>query len=191
MSAEDVVKLIPNASRVFLHGGAATPTALVDALAARTDVEDVRVYHVHTEGRLAIVDPACAGRIRSVSLFSGASTRGPIAEGRADFMPVFLSDIPYFFRTRRLPLDVAILQLSPPDAHGWCTLGSSVDCALAAFESARIIIAEINEQMPRTRGESFVPFSRVNAFIATNRPMHQHPPEPEGPVEGRIGDIIA
>jgi len=191
MSADDVVKLIPNGARVFLHGGAATPTALVDALAARPDAEGVRVYHVHTEGRLAIVNKECEGRIRSVSLFSGASTRPVIAEGRADFMPVFLSDIPYFFRTRRIPLDVAILQLSPPDAHGWCTLGTSVDVALAAFESAKIVLAEINEQMPRTRGESFVPFSRVNAFIATNRPMHQHPPEPEGPIEGRIGEIIA
>lgn len=191
MSAEDVVKLIPSGARCFLHGGAATPTALVDALAARTDLEGVRVYHVHTEGRLAIVDKACEGRIRSVSLFSGAATRPVIAEGRADFMPVFLSDIPSFFRSRQIPLDVAIVQLSPPDAHGWCTLGTSVDVALAAFESAKIVIAEINEQMPRTRGESFVPFSRVNAFIATNRTMHQHPPEPESPIEGRIGEIIA
>jgi 4-hydroxybutyrate CoA-transferase len=191
MSADDVVKLVPSGGRAFLHGGAATPTALVEALARRTDVEGVRVYHVHTEGPMPILNPECAGRIRSVSLFSGAATRPVIAEGRGDFMPVFLSDIPCLIRSRRIPLDVAIVQLSPPDEHGWCTLGTSVDVALAAFESARIIIAEINEQMPRTRGESFVPFSRVNAFIATNRPMHQHPPEPEGPVEGRIGEIIA
>jgi len=191
VSAADVVKLIPNGANCFLHGGAATPTALVDALAARTDLEGARVFHVHTEGRLAIVDPQCEGRVRSVSLFTGGSARPAVAEGRADFMPVFLSDIPHLFRSRRIPLDVAILQLSPPDAHGWCTLGSSVDVALAAFESAKLIIAEINEQMPSTRGESFVPFARVNAFIASNRPMHQHPPEPENEVEGRIGGIIA
>lgn len=191
MSADDVVKLIPNGSNAFLHGGAATPTALVEALARRPDVEGLKVYHVHTEGPMPILDKSCEGRIRSVSLFTGGAARPAIAEGRADFMPVFLSDIPHLFRCRRLPLDVAILQLSPPDAHGWCTLGTSVDVALAAFESAKIIIAEINEQMPRTRGESFVPFSRVDGFIATDRPMHQHPPEPEGPVEGRIGEIIA
>ena len=167
------------------------PTILVEALAKRRDLENLRVYHLHTEGPLPITDPACEGRIRSISLFTGAGARGAIAEGRADFMPAFLSDIPYFFRAGRIPLDVAILQLSPPDEHGWCTLGSSVDVALAAFESAKIILAEINEQMPRTRGESFVPFSRVNAFVATNRPMHQHPPEPEGPIEARIGEIIA
>ena len=191
VSAADAVALIPNGSRAFLHGGAATPTILVDALAARQDVEGVRVYHVHTEGRMAIFNPECQGRVRSVSLFTGAAARPAIAEDRADFMPVFLSDIPYFFNTRRLPLDVAILQLSPPDKHGWCTLGSSVDCARAAFDNARIIIAEINEQMPRTHGEAFVPFSKVTAFVATNRPMHQHAPEPESEIEGRIGEIIA
>ena len=191
VSAADAVALIPNGSRAFLHGGAATPTILVDALAARQDVEGVRVYHVHTEGRMAIFNPECQGRVRSVSLFTGAAARPAIAEDRADFMPVFLSDIPYFFNTRRLPLDVAILQLSPPDKHGWCTLGSSVDCARAAFDNARIIIAEINEQMPRTHGEAFVPISKVTAVVATNRPMHQHAPEPESEIEGRIGEIIA
>ncbi len=191
MSAEDVVKLVPNGSNAFLHGGAATPTALVEALAKRTDLSGLKVYHVHTEGPMPILDKSCEGRIRSVSLFTGGAARPVIAEGRGDFMPVFLSDIPYFFRTRKIPLDVAILQLSPPDDHGWCTLGSSVDVALAAFESAKVIIAEINEQMPRTRGESFVPFSRVNGFIATDRPMHEHAPDPETPIEARIGEIIA
>lgn len=183
--------MIPNGANCFLHGSAATPTALVDALAARTDVEGVRVFHLHTEGRMAILNPECEGRVRSISMFTGGAARPVVAEGRADFMPVFLSDVPQLFRSRRIPLDVAIVQLSPPNEHGWCTLGSSVDVALAAFESAKIIIAEINEQMPCTHGESFVPFSRVNGFIATNHPMHQHPPEPEGVIEGRIGSIIA
>ena len=191
VSAADAVRLIPNGARAFMHGGAATPTPLVLALAARTDLEGLRLYHVHTEGPAPFFDPACEGRIRSVSLFTGAAARGPIAEGRADFMPVFLSDIPYLFQTRRIPLDVAILQLSPPDEHGWCTLGTSVDCARAAFDHARIIIAEINEQMPRTHGESLVPFSRVNAFVATDRPLHSHAPDPESPTEARMGEIIA
>ncbi|MFI5337138.1 MAG: acetyl-CoA hydrolase/transferase family protein [Opitutales bacterium] len=191
VSAADAVALIPNGSRAFLHGGAATPTPLVEALAARRDLEGLRLYHVHTEGPMPVLNPECQGRIRSVSFFTGAAARPAIAEDRADFMPVFLSDIPYLFNNGRLPIDVAILQLSPPDKHGFCTLGTSVDCARAAFDNARIIIAEINEQMPRTHGESFVPFSRVNAFIASNRPMHQHPPEPETEIEGRIGEIIA
>jgi acyl-CoA hydrolase len=191
VSAADAVALIPNGASAFLHGGAATPTPLAEALAARRDLEGLRLYHLHTEGPTPFLAPECAGRIRSVSLFTGAAARPVIAEGRADFMPVFLSDIPYLFSNRRLPLDVAILQLSPPDEHGWCTLGTSVDCARAAFDNARIIIAEINEQMPRTHGEAFVPFNRINAFIATDRPLHQHAPDPENAVEARIGEIIA
>ena len=191
VSPADAVALIPNGSRAFLHGGAATPTPLVEALAARQNLEGLRLYHVHTEGPMPIFNLECQGRIRSISLFTGAAARPAIAEDRADFMPVFLSDIPYLFNTGRLPIDTAILQLSPPDKHGWCTLGTSVDCARAAFDNARVIIAEINEQMPRTHGESFVPFSKVSAFIATNRPMHQHAPEPESEIEGRIGEIIA
>ena len=191
VSAAEAVRLIPNGARAFMHGGAATPTALVIAMAARTDLEGLRLYHVHTEGPAPFLDPACEGRIRSVSLFTGGAARGPVAEGRADFMPVFLSDIPFLFQNRRIPLDVAIVQLSPPDQHGWCTLGTSVDCARAAFDHSPIIIAEINEQMPRTHGESFVPFSRINAFVATDRPLHAHTPDPESPVEARIGEIIA
>ncbi|MBI2518208.1 MAG: acetyl-CoA hydrolase/transferase family protein [Opitutae bacterium] len=191
VSAADAVALIPHGSRAFLHGGAATPSPLVEALAARRDLEGLRLYHLHTEGPMPFLAPECEGRIRSISLFTGAAARPVIAEGRADFMPVFLSDIPYLFNTRRLPLDVAILQLSPPDEHGWCTLGTSVDCARAAFDNARIVIAEINEQMPRTHGEAFVPFSRINAFIATDRPLHQHAPDPENATEAQIGEIIA
>ena len=191
VSAADAVALVPNGACVFLHGGAATPTPLAEALAARRDLEGVKLYHVHTEGPAPFLAPGCAGRIRSVSLFTGAAARGPVAEGRADFIPIFLSDIPYLFLTRRIPLDAALIQLSPPDAHGWCTLGTSVDCARAAVDSSALIIAEINARMPRTHGESLVHLSRVNAFIATDRPLPQHAPYAESPMEARIGEIIA
>lgn len=190
-SAEDVVRLVPNGGNAFLHGGAATPTPLVEALARRSDLEGVRVYHVHTEGPMPILDPDCAGRVRSISLFTGGAARPVIAEGRGDFMPVFLSDIPSFFRSRRIPLEVALVQLSPPDAHGWCTLGTSVDVALAACESAKVVVAEINERMPRTLGESFFPFERLAGFVATDRPLPEHAAEEETAVEARIGEIIA
>jgi len=187
----EATRLVPNGARVFLHGAAMTPTPLIETLAARRDLEGVELYHLHTEGPMPVLDPACAGRIRSVSMFTGAAARTAVAEGRADFMPVFLSDIPYFFSTRRIPLDVAIVQVTPPDRHGWCSLGTSVDCARAAFESARLVIAEINERAPRTRGEAFVPFSRINTFTVTNRPLHEHHADEVGPVEARIGEIIA
>ncbi|KAJ8134998.1 hypothetical protein OY671_011789, partial [Metschnikowia pulcherrima] len=104
VSAAEAVRSIPNGARAFMHGGAATPTPSVLASAARPDLEGSRLYHVHTGGPAPFLEPACEGRIRSVSLFTGGAARGPVAEGRADFMPVFLSDIPYLFQTRRIPL---------------------------------------------------------------------------------------
>src|SRR5690606_29706397 len=141
----------------FLHGAAATPTPLVEALAARRDLDNVTLYHLHTQGPAPFVDPGTTPHIHSVSLFTGPACRKPIAEGRADFMPVFLSDIPALFLSGRIPLQVAIVQLSPPDRNGLCTLGTSVDAARAAVDSAPMVLAEINERMPRTHGHTTVP----------------------------------
>jgi 4-hydroxybutyrate CoA-transferase len=191
VSAADAVAHIKSGMNVFVHGAAATPTPLIEALAARTDLEDVRLYHLHTMGPAPFAAPECAGRYFSVSLFTGAPLRTAIAEGRADFMPVFLSDIPGLFMSGRVRLDAAILQLSPPDAHGQCTLGTSVDAAKAAADSAGLIVAEINERMPRTHGNTVVPFGRITAFARTARPIHEHAAEPETAIEARIGELIA
>jgi 4-hydroxybutyrate CoA-transferase len=191
VSAERAVALIPNGARAFVHGAAATPTPLLDALADRPGLSGVTLYHLHTEGTERFCAPDQAGRIFSVSLFTGPALRKPIAEGRADFMPVFLSDIPGLFTSRRIPLDVALVQLSPPDAHGMCTLGTSIDAARAAVDSAKLVIAEINEQMPRTLGASAFPFARIDAFIATNRALPGHPQGTEGEIEGKIGALVA
>src|SRR5690606_31912283 len=144
-------------AKAFVQGAAATPTPLLEALVARTDLEGVRLYHLHTDGPCPWVDPSLDGRITSVSLFTGPGCRKAIAEGRADFIPIFLKDIPRLFTSARVALDVAIVQLSPPDVHGQCTLGTSVDTALAATQSAQLVLAEINKQMPRTQGNTMVP----------------------------------
>jgi 4-hydroxybutyrate CoA-transferase len=191
ISAADAVHLVRSGMRVFSHGASATPTPLLEALSARADLEDVQLYHLHTDGPAPWCEPDCEGRIRSVSLFNGPSMRTPVAEGRADFVPIFLSDVPGLFLSRSVPLDVALLQLSPPDRHGYCSLGTSVDAARAAVDSARFVIAEINEQMPRTHGNSAVPFDRIDAFIHTNRPLIEHAPGVETDVEARIGDLVA
>ena len=136
---------------VFIHGAAATPTPLLEALARRDDLEDVTLWHLHLEGPAPWTEPACAGRFRSVSLFTGANLRDAVAEGRADFVPIFLSDIPALFASGRVRLDAAIVQLSPPDRHGLCSLGTSVDAARAAVDTAPLVLAEINARMPRTR----------------------------------------
>ncbi|MFH1043912.1 MAG: acetyl-CoA hydrolase/transferase C-terminal domain-containing protein [Pseudomonadota bacterium] len=191
VSAADAVGAIQSGTNVFVHGAAATPTPLLKALVARNDLEDVRLYHLHTAGEAPFAEPDCEGRFFSISLFTGPALRKPIEEGRADFMPIFLADIPELFLSGRIRLDAAILQLSPPDVHGCCTLGTSVDTALAAADSARIIIAEINEQMPRTHGHTVVPFERIGAFIHTDRPLIEQHAEPETEVDARIGEIIA
>lgn len=190
-SPDQVMRRVRSGMRCFVHGAAATPTPLLDALATLTDLENVTLCHLHLDGPLAILDRSHAGRFRSVSLFTGPGCRVPIAEGRADYVPVFLSDIPGLFRTGAMPLDVAIVQLSPPDKHGYCTLGPSVDAARAAVDSARIIVAEINHQMPRTHGDTHVPLSRVTAFTVTNRPLHEHAIDTESPETARIGELVA
>ena len=191
VSAEEAVGWIHSGMNVFVHGAAATPTPLLKAMVRRKELEDVRLYHIHTAGETPFVGPGCEGRFFSISLFTGPALRKPIEEGRADFMPVFLSDIPALFQSGRIRLDVALLQVSPPDMHGCCTLGTSVDTAKSAADSARMIIAEINERMPRSHGNTVVPFERITAFIRTDRPLIEENPEPETEVEARIGEIVA
>lgn len=191
LTPEEVVAHIASGSHVFIHGASATPTALLDAMCKRTDLEDVTLYHLHTTGLAAFAAPEHRGRFRSVSLFVGPALRVPVAEGRADFMPVFLSEIPQLFLSGAVRLDVALVQLSPPNRHGHCTLGTSVDAAMAAVVSARRVLAEINERMPRTLGHSVVPMSRLTAFTRTNRPLVEHAVSVPDAVETRIGELVA
>ena len=191
VTPDEAIAHIRSGMRVFIHGAAATPTPLLEALARRTDLAGVTLYHMHTQGPAPFAAPEHRERFFSVSLFVGPHLRAPIEEGRADFIPVFLSDIPALFSSGRLPLDVALLQLSPPDRHGYCTLGTSVDTALAASHAARLVIAEINEQMPRTLGNTLVPFERLHACIHTDRPVHALEQAPPTPVEDAIGERVA
>jgi acyl-CoA hydrolase len=191
VSAADVVSVVRSGTNLFLHGACATPAPLIEALCARCDLGDVRLYHLHTAGPAPFAAAGRENEFRSVSLFTGSPVRAAIAEDRADFVPIFLSDIPGLFLSGRVKLDVAFLQLSPPDAHGLCSLGTSCDAAKAAMETAKIVVAEINEQMPRTHGNNVVPFERLHAFVATDRPLVEHHVEPESSVEARIGELVA
>src|SRR5574338_418395 len=144
VSAADAVAEIRSREQVFVHGGAATPSVLLVALAARADaLHGVRLVHFHTEGPAPHLDPAMAGHFRHMALFIGAKARAAVNEGRADYVPVFLSDVPRLFSSGTLPLDAALLNVSPPDAHGYCSLGTSVDAALAASRSAKRVIAQL------------------------------------------------
>jgi acyl-CoA hydrolase len=191
VSAADALACVSNGMNVFVHGAAATPTPMLDALVQRRELNGVTLYHLHTGGPAPFADPECRGRMLSVSLFAGSPVRAAIERGDADFVPVFLSDIPSLFLERHVPLDVAVLHLSPPDAHGYCTLGTSVDAALAASQTARYVVAEINDQMPRTHGNTLVPLSRIHAFTHTSRPLHTHETAAPSATDDAIGEHVA
>jgi len=190
-SPADAVAHIRSGMNVFVHGAAATPTPLLEAVAARTDLENDTFYHMHTNGPAPHCAPGVQGRFKVVSLFTGGPLREAVAAGRADFVPIFLSDIPCLFTSGRVKLDAALLHLSAPDKHGLCTLGTSVDSARAASDTAPLLIAELNPRMPRTHGNSVVPLARLTAYCHTDRPLHEHPPEPTTPVEDAIGELVA
>ncbi len=191
VSPSDAVRHIESGARVFVHGAAATPTALLEAACARTDLERVELYHLHTNGPAPFADAAARGHLHSNSLFVGPALRKEVEKGTADFIPVFLSDIPHLFASGTVPLDVALLSLSPPDRQGNCSLGTSVDAARAAADSARLVIAEINDRMPRTHGNTVVHLDRLHAFTLTSRPPWPVPKAPQSDVERRIGEVIA
>lgn len=191
VSAAEAVRRVKSGDRVFVHGAAATPTELLDALCARDDLRDVELYHLHTNGPAPYAAPAMAGRLHSNSLFIGPPLRQSVEEGRADFIPIFLSDIPQLFSGGTVPLDVALVSLSPPDRQGNCTLGTSVDAARAAVDSAKHVVAVINDRMPRTHGNTVVPLDRVDAFVLADRAPWEVAPAPQTDVERKIGQIVA
>ena len=191
VSPKDALAPLRSGMSAYIHGACASPTPLLEAMVAKGDLAGVTLYHLHVGGEAPFARPEHADRFHSVSFFAGPNVRGLIESGRGDFVPVFLSDIPDLFTSGAIPLDVALIQVSPPDRHGLCTLGTSCDATRAAVDSARIVIAEVNEQMPRTHGYTAVPLSRINAFTHTNRPLVVHEPDPGGEVESRIGEIVA
>lgn len=192
VSAEEAVKVIKSGQRVFIHGAAMTPVELVEALSARaSDLRDVEIVHIHTEGPAGYIEPENLTSFRTNSCFIAHNLRKAVNQGRADYIPVFLSDIPRLFRTGGLPIDVALVQLSPPDRHGYCSLGTSVDVALAAIEKAPTIIALINPQVPRSHGEGLIHVSRVDQAVEISRPLFELDKGSPSPVEQAIGRHIA
>ena len=188
----DAVAGIRSGDQVFVHGGAATPTALLTALTDRAaELEGVGVIHFHTEGPAPHLAPEMAGHFRHRALFIGANAREAVNEGRADYVPVFLSDVPELFTSGAQPLDAALINVSPPDAHGYCSLGTSVDAALAATRSATKVIAQLNAAMPRTLGDSFVHIDQIDLAVEVDQPPYEHHEPAFGGVERQIGEHVA
>ena len=188
LPVEQAVRLIQSGQRVFVHGGAATPQVLLRALAARApELRNVELCHLHTEGDAPCAAPGMAASFRINGLFLGANVRDAVARGDADYVPAFLSEMPALFRERVLPLDVALVHVSPPDRHGYCSLGVSVDIARAAVDSAAVVIAQVNPRMPRSHGDGLVHHSRFAAAVAVDEALPEHAPGELGDAERAIG----
>jgi 4-hydroxybutyrate CoA-transferase len=168
----DAVKVIKSGNRVFLTGNVSVPQKVLAALVEYApNLTDVEITQVLTVGAADYVGPEMEGHMRVNSMFISANIRKAVQEGRADFTPVLLSEFPLLFKRGILPLDVALIQVSPPDEHGFCSLGVEVGPTKTAAEMAKIIIAEVNEQMPRTLGDSFIHISRITHIVPVNYPI--------------------
>jgi 4-hydroxybutyrate CoA-transferase len=188
----DAIAHLPSHGRVFVHGAAATPNALIGELvvqAARFD--ELELIHIHTHGDAAYADDAWSKNFRITNLFVGENMRRRLDGERIDYLPCFLSEIPNLFRSGSRRLDAALVSLSPPDAHGFCTLGTSVDIAQAAIETAPIIIAQVNRRMPRVHGSGSIHISRVTAWVEVDESLHGCDPEPTDDVHARIAHHVA
>ncbi len=191
-SAAEAVTAIKSGDRVFLHGVAATPLRLIEAMTARApELRNVEVTALHTEGPAPYADPGMEESFRLNALFVGANVRKAVQEGRADYLPVFLSEVPLLFRRGILPIDVALIHVSPPDAHGYCSLGTSVDAARAAVQVARHVIAQVNPNMPRTHGDGLIHVTEIDSLVRVDDPLPEHQPPALGATELAIGRHVA
>lgn len=190
-TAAQAVKLIKSGDRVYYGGNAATPTGLIDALAARADeLTGVQLYHVLLLGQDPLSKLEMEGHFRHNSLFVGPADREAVNSGRADYIPVFLHQIPRLFQERIIPLDVAMVMVSPPDDHGFMSFGVEVMNTHAACHTAKKVIIQVNERMPRVLGDSFIHVSRVHAIVEHTHDLPELAPRPISDVERRIGEHI-
>lgn len=188
----EAVAAIKSFDRVFIHGGVATPQVLVKALVERaSELRDVEIVHLHTEGDASYVDAKYSSSFHTSALFVAANIRAAVANGQADYIPVFLSEVPGLFRKKILPLDIALVQVSSPDKHGYCSLGVSVDVACAAVQTAVTVIAQVNPHMPRTHGDGLIHISQIRYAIESNDPIPEMPQHELTEAEITIGKHCA
>ncbi len=191
-TAEDAVKHIKSGDTVYIQSHAAAPEKLISAMVGRAhELEDVKIMHLMTLGRADYAKPEYQGSFRLKALFIGPNVREAVNDGRAEFIPIMLSEIPYLFESGEVPVDVCLIQVSPPDSHGYCSYGVSVDCTLAARKRARVVLAQVNRQMPRTLGRSFVHVSRLDHIIEVDEPLLEITPGLPSKEEEELGKYVA
>ncbi len=185
---EEAVSLIKSGDRVFIQSVAAAPQQLIKAMTARaTELRDVEIVHIHTEGEAPYARPEYAKSFSTNAMFVAPNMRAAVAEGEADYIPVFLSEVPALFRKNILPLNVSLIQVSPPDKHGYCSLGVSVDASLAAVQTSEYVVAQVNPNMPRTHGDGIIHTSKIDFAVEVEDPIPEVPAHSLSDVEKAIG----
>ena len=192
VTAAEAVQVVKSGDRVYVQAAAATPTILTKALTDRaSELRDVEVCHLHTEGDAPYANPELADSFHVNSFFIGANVRHTLKAGNGSYTPVFLSELPLLFRKNVVKLDVAFIHVSPPDIHGYCSLGVSVEASVAAIENAKIVIAQVNPNMPRTFGDGILHVSEIDYLVEVNVPIYAHEVAPFTVEEEKIGAYVA
>jgi 4-hydroxybutyrate CoA-transferase len=191
-SAREAVACVESDMRVYIHPGCAEPEALVEALMCRAPyVKNVELMHLLTSGTSPYCAPNMAEHFRHNALFVGGNVREAVNDGRADYTPIFLSEVEALFESGEMPIDVALIQVSPPDSHGYCSFGVGVDCTLTAAKHAHHVVAQVNAQMPRTYGDSFIHVSEIDTIVELTRPLCEARKQSDNEVFRQIGARIA
>jgi 4-hydroxybutyrate CoA-transferase len=189
---DELIARLPGTGTVFVHGASATPLPLLEAMCANASrFRELELIHLHTVGDAPHADPKFAGNFRLTNLFVGGNLRGRLDYDRVDYLPCFLSEIPLLFRQGIKPLAAALIQVSPPDSHGYCSLGTSIDVARAAVEHAGLVLAWINPRMPRTHGDSMIHVSQIHAAWEKEAPLPEAPCPPLTDTDIEIGRLVA
>ena len=192
VTAEEAVKVIKSNDRVYIQAAAAAPQQLINAMAARhAELKSVEVCHLHTEGEAPYSNPELRDSFHVNSFFIGKNVRHTLKAGNGSYTPVFLSELPALFKRNIVDLDIALIHVSVPDKHGYCSLGVSVEATLAAIENATYVIAQVNKNMPRTFGAGIIHVSEINAFVECNDKLHGHEIAPPSDIENKIGNHVA
>tara|TARA_R100000935_G_scaffold15425_2_gene30819 strand:+ start:40668 stop:41945 length:1278 start_codon:yes stop_codon:yes gene_type:complete len=192
VTAQEAVKKVTSGNRVFFQGAAMTPNLLIEALCDRhQEFKDVEICQVHTEGNARYTQEPYNKSFKVNSFFVGSNVRQSVNKGNGDYVPIFLSEIHHLFRQEILPLDVAFIQVSEPDAHGFCSLGTSVDITLPAIETAKTIIAQVNPKVPRTHGDGIIHSSKIDIAVHYDRPMKNTESVALTAIEKQIGENVA
>lgn len=192
VTAEEALKVVKSNDRVYIQAAAAAPQTLVKALSNRhEELRNVEVCHLHTEGEAPYANPDLKDSFHVNSFFIGKNVRHTLKAGNGSYTPVFLSELPRLFQQRILDLDVVLIHVSVPDRHGYCSLGVSVEASLAAIDNAKIVIAQVNPQMPRTHGAGIIHHSEIDYFVESDEALPTHDMSEPNEIESKIGGFVA